>query len=99
MRTERVISNLPDLRDTLSVRSRIALNAGAPSQAGEAAKLRTLDESPFSLKETTLYQRSSAFDDNGDFQPPIAYGMITYKSVEQNTCMKPSAGSIISIYA
>ncbi|HEY3277778.1 MAG TPA: hypothetical protein VGJ94_14265 [Syntrophorhabdaceae bacterium] len=98
MGIKQVPSNLGDLRNTLVVRSGIALTKGNPSKSGDTTDRALLKTSPFVLMEPSPYKKSATFDRNGDFQLPRPYGAAIYQAVEANSRLNPP-GSIISVYA
>ncbi len=99
MRAERVISNLPGLRDTLSVRLSIARKAASPQPAPEIIDTKNPGQACSTRADTPPYHWSPAFDEEGEFRMPASYGMNTYRNVEKNTRTIPGKGNNISVYA
>ena len=99
MKTDLVISNPPDLRSILPVRSKIARNTSPESVVPEKSiELREL-ERRIIHDDSYVCHESPAFDVNGEFLPPLAFGMNTYESVEKNTTGGAAKGTNLSVYA
>ena len=99
MRTDLVISNPPDFRGILPVRSKLARITGSdltvPEKAAQLKELqrRTIGDAPHACQE------SSSFDANGEFLPPLSFGAAVYKAVEKNVLYASRKGANVSVYA
>jgi hypothetical protein len=99
LRGDLVISNPPDLKGILPVRSKIARNAGPePAIAKKRVELRAPERRIVS-DDSYVYQESSAFNDSGEFLPPLVFGMAAYQSAERNTSIVAEKGVGLSVYA
>jgi len=101
LRTDLVISNPPDFKGILPVRSNLARAAGsepAVPEKSEATPLREL-ERPVVGADPQVYQSSPSFDANGEFLPPLSFGAAAYRAVEKNAPYGPKKGVNLSVYA
>ena len=99
MRTDLVISNPPDLRSILPSRSKIARTTSPePAIPEKNIELRRF-ERRIVCNDSYVYRESPAFDANGEFLPPLSFGLNTYESVEKNTTGDAAKGVYLSVYA
>jgi hypothetical protein len=99
LRTDLVIANPPDLRSILPVRPKIARTTNPEPVIPEKSIELSRVERRIVRDDSYVYQESPAFDVNGEFLPPLSFGMNTYESVEKNTAGSAAKGAYLSVYA
>jgi hypothetical protein len=99
LRTDLVISNPPDLRSILPARSKIARTTSPEPALSEKNMELRRSERRIVRDDSYVYPESPAFDVNGEFLPPLSFGMNTYESVEKNTTGSAAKGAYLSVYA